>query len=530
MALALPDSFAGLPASWFIVAGAVALVAFFVRNKYHGGLNRYPGPVLASFTNWWRFFCVMRRKSNFEIRELHEKHGDVVRLGPDCLSFSSPEAMKAIYGLNNRLSKSEFYPVQMQISRGKILQSLFGTTDNDYHARLRRTVSNAFSMSTMVQYEPRVDETARVFLSQTSRLFAQLGAKCEFVKWLQYFAFDVITEVTYSRRVGFIDNFEDVDGIIAWLNKLFDYTTPVGQMPFLDKLLVKNPISTLLSKYGLIDNSSGTARFSRARMAERLGEIAQKQNIDEEDYIGSRGDLLTSFLKSQRNDPVFFDDGRVLTMAASVALAGSDTTAISLAAVFYHLAKNPAKNDRLRREVDDAVSSGRLQDKDGIMSWTDAQKLPYLDACIKEVFRIHPAIGFILERVVPPQGMDIDGHFIPGGTVVGCSPWTIHRRREVYGDDVDDYRPERWLVDETAPADEEHERIRVMTNTLFHFGGGSRTCLGKNIALLELYKLIPSFIRRFEVKLANPDEEWELHAAWFIKPQRFDVYITEREK
>jgi hypothetical protein len=91
--------------SWMVAAGVLGLAVFLFRNRYSGGLNRYPGPFLASLTNWWRFFCVLRRRSNFEIRDLHEKYGDVVRLGPDCLSFSSPEAMKAIYGLNNRLAK-----------------------------------------------------------------------------------------------------------------------------------------------------------------------------------------------------------------------------------------------------------------------------------------------------------------------------------------------------------------------------------------------------------------------------------------
>lgn len=117
----------------------------------------------------------------------------------------------------------------MQVSKGQVLQSLFGTRDSDYHAKLRRVVSNAFSMSSIVQYEPRVNETVRVFLAQTERLYAASGEICNFLRWLQYFAFDVITEVTYSRRVGFLDRVEDVDGIIAWLDQIFDYAAPVSK-------------------------------------------------------------------------------------------------------------------------------------------------------------------------------------------------------------------------------------------------------------------------------------------------------------
>src|SRR5690349_21204496 len=207
-------------------------------------------------------------------------------------------------------------------------------------------------------------------------------------------------------------------------------------MPFLDKLFVKNPIRTLLSKYGFIDNSSGTARFSKARMAERLQEIKEKK-ASGVDKITTRGDLLTMFLKAQRENPIFFDDSRLLTMTTSIALAGSDTTAISLAAVFYHLLKNPHCYRRLNEEIDHAIEVGLIGQEAGIISWAEAQKLPFLHACIQETFRMHPAIGLILERVVPSEGIEICGDFIPGGTVVGCNSWVLHYRREIFGDDVD---------------------------------------------------------------------------------------------
>ncbi len=87
-------------------------------------------------------------------------------------------------------------------------------------------------MTSLVQYEPRVNDTVRVFLQRTEELYAKAGhgEACNFILWLQYFAFDVITEITYSRRVGFVDKCEDVDGIIAWLGKIFDYQAPVSEI------------------------------------------------------------------------------------------------------------------------------------------------------------------------------------------------------------------------------------------------------------------------------------------------------------
>lgn len=58
---------------------------------------------------------------------------------------------------------------------------------------------------------------------------------------------------------------------------------------------------------------------------------------------------------------------------------------------------------------------------------------------------MHPNTGTILERSVPAGGIEIDGYVIPEGTVVGCNAWVIHRDQTVFGDDVEIFRPERWL-------------------------------------------------------------------------------------
>lgn len=161
--------------------------------------------------------------------------------------------------------------------------------------------------------------------------------------------------------------------------------------------------------------------------------------------------------------------------------------------MFYYLLRNPKCYRKLIDEIDTAIQDGTLENREGgLVEWTESQKLPYLDACIKEAFRLHPAAGLPLERIVPPQGVEICGEHIPGGTIVGCSAWVIHRNKSIFGDDADIYRPERWL-------DRSPEEVKEMNGTMFQFGMGARTCIGKNISLLEIYKLVPSFLRRFHV-------------------------------
>lgn len=84
---------------WVLVLTSLT-VAWLVKNRYHHGLNKYPGPFLASLTDWWRFWDVYGQRPEVTLQKLHAKHGDIVRLGPNVLSFADPAVLKSIYGLS----------------------------------------------------------------------------------------------------------------------------------------------------------------------------------------------------------------------------------------------------------------------------------------------------------------------------------------------------------------------------------------------------------------------------------------------
>jgi len=281
----------------------------------------------------------------------------------------------------------------------------------------------------------------------------------------------------------------------------------VGQIPILDRLLWKNPISLLAQRIGLDKRVHPVTLFALNRSNERATQVEKikRFGLSDDEKANPHGiDLLSKFAQAS-HDHEFMDDNRILSTCTSMVFAGSETTAISLSAVFYFLVKHPRVYAKLMQELDTAVADGVVESRpDKTVSWPEAQKLTYLDAVIQESFRLHPAPGLILERVVPKQGMQICGEFIPGGTIVGCNAWIVHRRPEVFGVDVDTFRPERWV--EASP-----DKLREMKGTMLQFGAGARTCIGKNISLLEIYKLVPSFLRRFEVSLTTDDvEDWTI--------------------
>lgn len=92
-------------AQYWLPLSAVIIASWLVKNRFNNGLHKYPGPFLASITDWWRFWDVYKQRPEVTHRALHEEYGDVVRLGPNNLSFADPKALKSIYGLNKGFVK-----------------------------------------------------------------------------------------------------------------------------------------------------------------------------------------------------------------------------------------------------------------------------------------------------------------------------------------------------------------------------------------------------------------------------------------
>ncbi|KAM0443872.1 hypothetical protein ACHAQK_002618 [Fusarium lateritium] len=344
-------------------------------------------------------------------------------------------------------------------------------------------------MSTLVQFEPFVDSTTTEFFRQLDQRYANENAVLDFGTWLQYYAFDVIGELTYSKRLGFVDQGKDVDNVIGSLEWLLNYAAPIGQLPDLDRLWLKNPLRLQLAKWGFSSSASPVAVFARNRILARVDpEKLEDMTFDEND---GRRDFLSRFLEAHEKDPEFITNDRVLTLTVANMFAGSDTTAITLRAIFYYLMKNPADMRTLINELAEEEKAGRFTREDGLLLWNEVRNLPFLNAVIKEALRCHPAAGLMLERIVPAQGLHTNGYHIPAGSIVGVNAWVLHRNKDIFGQDADCWRPSRWTEAST-------EGQKLMEKSIFSFGAGSRTCIGKNISLLEMYKLVPALLRRYK--------------------------------
>lgn len=139
---------------------------------------------------------------------------------------------------------------------------------------------------------------------------------------------------------------------------------------------------------------------------------------------------------------------------------------------------------------------------------------------------MNPALSLPLERVVPKDGLVLqheDGThtYFPPGTILGINPWVFHRCPHVFGPDAERWNPSRWLG-------EKEKETKSMEHSILSFGAGKRSCLGKNIALLELHKLVPALLLKFKIELANSRKEWTVENVWALNQTGIEVNLTVR--
>ncbi|KAL1630444.1 hypothetical protein SLS56_004844 [Neofusicoccum ribis] len=262
---------------------------------------------------------------------------------------------------------------------------------------------------------------------------------------------------------------------------------------------------------------AGLFGFAAGEVGKRLQETAMEAAGEEKggkEVEESGEDFLAKMVRMHREDPEKFGFSEMMLVCAMNIGAGSDSTSVALSAVMWFLMKHP-------EVLAKATAAEGLISATEFLSYQQAQKLPYLQAVISEGLRVHSPPGVPLSREVPNGGAEVAGTFFPEGSVLGMNAWVMHANKDVFGDDAEEYRPERWLVSK--------EEIGRMDRSILTWGLGSRTCIGKNIALMEISILIPELVRRFDFRLVRPDAELETQNVFFVKQKNLWVNVIERK-
>ncbi|KAJ5117437.1 Cytochrome P450 E-class group I [Penicillium atrosanguineum] len=376
-------------------------------------LGKVPGPFWSSFTRLWLTHAVSRGDLDVVQRELHRRYGPLVRIAPDEVACADPDAIHKIYRTTSPLNKSDFYHL-WDVGAFSKYPNAFAIVPEKLHFERRRIVSSVYSMSSILTLESYIDDCSRLFVERmTERTISDHVV--DLGDWFLWYAYDVIGELFFGRSLGFIENCGDQGAFLASLELMLPVLTTAAASSLLIRRLIM----------GLFTLSS-TARKGLKGM-NHIIETARKSVDNGASAVGAAGKLDFS-IEDVKNE------------AFAALTAGADATMIELQAVFYYLAKDRCAYEDVRKEVDQAVESGKLSD---FPSYSEAVQLPLLTATIKEALRMHPAVGMTMPRIVDEAGIELSGIFIPLGWKVGMNAAVVGREEGVYGPHVNTFRPKK---------------------------------------------------------------------------------------
>ena len=252
-------------------------------QAFLGPLSRYPGPLIAKFTNLWRLVDVWEGQHHETLRKLHKQHGSVVRIGPNLLSLSDPRWIKTVYSIKGDFQKSKFYIVNdVKLADGTIVPTTFSVLDNKTHAEMMKPIQNLYNLNNVLSYEAQIDEVLDL-LTKTLDTFTD-GRVVDIGKQLLYAAYDVIGNITLGAPDGYLEKQCDFEGTLEISDRIWDYFAPVTQMPWLDRWLAKSRwtwISDVFPSFG-----QNMHRRCAELIAARISESKEQKHADFlEDFI-----------------------------------------------------------------------------------------------------------------------------------------------------------------------------------------------------------------------------------------------------
>jgi len=319
---------------------------------------------------------------------------------------------------------------------------------------------------------------------------AKQGKPIDLAKFSHFFAFDTIGELAFSKGFGMLQSGKEDERIPLIANQM-ELGTITGMMPSILIPLSRNfaclPIPWM-------------QRQVAGR--EKLKTLTQTRLEDRQHHASDRKDILGRLLEAQDSETgETLDAIDLRTEAFSSIVAGSDSTSAGLAFTFYHILTHPKVKQQLVQELRSAFPNRVKNGMSSMPKMAELNRLPYLLACIKESLRLTPPQTMNLPRYVPSGGREIAGVFFPEGTIVGIASKPIHLQTDLFGPDADVYSPERWIYGSGE------RKADSMGPYFMTFGIGSRQCIGRNIAMMELVKLVGTTFLWYdlELKSGSPD-------------------------
>lgn len=484
--------------SHWLLSGLIPIFLYFfssaIYNIYFSPLSKIPGPFLAKISVLPGWYHVFAKDRHLWITQCHQIYGDTFRCEPNTVVFNSHTSYDSIYNNRANVRKAKFYEAWSRNERGI---NTFTATDRAVHDKKRKISIQAFSERSVQAAEEfvikHVDRWCDMILDGDN---GDWSTPRNMADWCDYLTFDILGDLCFGRSFESLQpEGKQAREQLHTINKYMAYMWPITKSPFLSLWVWLKPrgLDTILEwvappeikgYYQLVEQSV----LDRTKLEEKL----QSESTDEKQM---RKDIFHYLFQSKdpnTGKPSYSPD-ELNAEAHMFIIAGSDTTASVLSAIFFYLVRYPQACSRLTTEL-----RTKFQSANDIKWGPSLLSCDYLRACLNEAMRMFPPGASELPRVVLRGGCTVEGTFYPEGTILGASIWALNYN-EKYFPDSHKYRPERWLANEkdgfTA------EQAASAHAAFFPFSQGPYACMGKNLAWRELYVAVGRLLYRMDMRL-----------------------------
>ncbi|KAK7959437.1 benzoate 4-monooxygenase cytochrome P450 [Apiospora aurea] len=476
----LPRSSAG--GAIALLLGAYLHYWFFkvIYRLYFHPLASFPGPKLAGATYLYEaYYDLYPHKLRYlwQIEKLHQQYGPIVRINPAHLHIHDPDFLDAIYSSGNRHKRNRDAWFYRSEKNGPLGWSLFQTVDHDVHRLRRAALSPFFSKRNIHALEGlvrgKIDELIERFdaAHRTGEVVPLLHATGALTM-------DIISVYAYGKDVHKLQQPD-------WAGEELESYSKLSQLgPFGRHFAWVSKMVLVMLPMSMVERISPAAALIPRNRAFFKG-LIQDALADE----GSAGkekashrtifqDIVQSNLPASEKAPA-----RLSAEANLLQIAGTETTARTLAVLIFYLVYSPTVLERLRSEL-------KLYTEPGIdMHLADLEALPYFSAVITEGIRICHVVSSRMPRYAPDEEIKYGKWVIPAGTPVSQSHYLHHTNPRIFPE-PHEFKPQRWLDDSD-----------LKTKYFMGFGRGTRICLGINLVYAELFLTVARVMTRFDIEL-----------------------------
>ncbi len=403
----------------------------------------------------------------------------MIRTGPDSLSFASLPAFEAVYGYNKHIEKGDSY----NFARDATNQagSIFTARTDVQHKECKRKVAPALTPSKIASYRPILSKNVSILIQRISdTLKARQSPNLNVVELVKRYTFDTAVEVIFGDSLStepWTDLVES-QGIISTFETMLKMSGGIPLLPSLAKIMYLPSVKGIFRR----------PKFTKNGTMIGVGALAlrsRKVVFDEPDIAlkSSNPSMLKNFLALPKDDTRKMKSDETWRECFNMLFAGQSSTSAALIAVLCELSQPYGQ------EWQHQIRISLNNDK------SDPITLPILTAVLKETMRLHTPFSTAFPRVITPGAENAIPDLptpIPVGTTISSNTYILGRAEELWGEDVNEWKPQRWMGvnDTTRRRLEDHYVV---------FGKGPRGCVGKDIAMLMLAEAVIAVLLKWNL-------------------------------